>query len=292
MTRRDFLGFTGTALAANQTGGSAPPQLPNIVYILADDLGWGDLGCYNSKSAIPTPNADRLARQGMRFTDMHSPSAVCTPTRYGILTGRYCWRSSLKKGVLWGYSPNLIEPDRLTVPGLLKQKGYYTAGVGKWHLGLGAAEKTDYDKALRPGPLDHGFDYYFGIPASLIWSRTCTLKTIARGEADSDDCGTEGAAGSVLAARSHRARLCDSGSAAHADGESGHNPEGARRQAAPAVFPLSRAERPAHAVGPQAGVCGALPRRGCMETLWPKWMACSGACCTPSMRMDSPEIRW
>lgn len=99
-------------------------ERPNIVYILADDLGWGDLGCYNRESAAPTPNADRLASQGVRFTDMHSPSAVCTPTRYGVMTGRYCWRSRLKKGVLNGYSPNLIEPDRLTVPGLLKSQGY------------------------------------------------------------------------------------------------------------------------------------------------------------------------
>ena len=140
---------------------------PNIVYVLCDDLGWGDLGCYNPESAVPTPNADRLATQGVRFTDMHSPSAVCTPTRYGILTGRYCWRSSLKKGVLQGYSPNLIEPERMTVPSLLKSRGYYTAGLGKWHLGLGDQPKTDYDRPFRTGPLDHGFDYYFGIPASL-----------------------------------------------------------------------------------------------------------------------------
>jgi arylsulfatase A-like enzyme len=140
---------------------------PNIVYILADDLGWGDLGCYNSETAVPTPNANRFATQSIRFTDMHSPSAVCTPTRYGILTGRYCWRSKLKSGVLWGYSPNLIEPGRLTVPAMLKSRGYYTAGFGKWHLGLGDREKTDYDQPLRPGPIDHGFDEYFGIPASL-----------------------------------------------------------------------------------------------------------------------------
>jgi arylsulfatase A-like enzyme len=157
----------GLGAAALASAAAAEPRRPNIVYILADDLGWGDLGCYNAKSAVPTPNADRLASQGMRFTDMHSPSAVCTPTRYGILTGRYCWRSRLKKGVLWGYSPNLIEQNRLTLAGMLKKRGYYTAGVGKWHLGLGMEEKVDYAKPLRPGPLDHGFDYYFGIPASL-----------------------------------------------------------------------------------------------------------------------------
>ena len=141
--------------------------MPNIVYILADDLGWGDLRCYNPKSAVPTPSADRFASQGVRFTDMHSPSAVCTPSRYGIMTGRYCWRSRLKQGVLNGYDPNLIEPGRLTVPAMLKSRGYYTAGIGKWHLGLGDRPHTDYDQPLRPGPLDHGFDDYFGIPASL-----------------------------------------------------------------------------------------------------------------------------
>jgi arylsulfatase A len=98
---------------------------------------------------------------------MHSPSAVCSPTRYGLLTGRYCWRTSLKRGVLQGYSPNLIEAGRLTVPSFLKTQGYHTAGFGKWHLGLRNDEKTDYNKPLHPGPTDHGFDYYFGIPASL-----------------------------------------------------------------------------------------------------------------------------
>ncbi len=163
MNRRQFL-HTASCALASAAGNS---KLPNIVYILADDLGWGDLRCYNSRSAIPTPNADALAKQGMRFTDMHSGSAVCTPTRYGIMTGRYCWRTSLTKGVLWGYSPNLIENGRLTVPAMLKKGGYYTAGVGKWHLGLGNQEKADYSKPLRPCPTDHGFDYYFGIPASL-----------------------------------------------------------------------------------------------------------------------------
>jgi arylsulfatase A-like enzyme len=163
-TRRSFC-LASAAAAASLARAAAP--LPNIVYVLADDLGWGDLGCYNPQSAVPTPNADRLAAQSVRFTDMHSPSAVCTPTRYGILTGRYAWRSRLKKGVLNGYDPNLIEPGRLTVPAMLRSRGYYTAGVGKWHLGLGDRPRTDYDQPLRPGPIDHGFDYYYGIPASL-----------------------------------------------------------------------------------------------------------------------------
>ncbi len=157
-TRRQFAG----ALAA-----AALPQKPNILYILADDLGCGDLGCYNAASNIPTPHIDRFAREGMRFTDMHSPSSVCTPTRYGILTGRYCWRSTLKRGVLGGTSPYLISRSRLTVPRFLKQQGYRTAGIGKWHLGLQNEPITDYSKPLRPGPLDTGFDTYFGIPASL-----------------------------------------------------------------------------------------------------------------------------
>ncbi len=142
-------------------------ERPNIVFILADDMGTGDLGCYNPESKVPTPNMDRLAAGGMRFTDMHSPSAVCTPTRYGVLTGRYAWRTRLKSGVLWGYSPNLIEPGRVTVAELLRDHGYATACIGKWHLGLGDAERTDYSRPLRPGPLDHGFDFFFGIPASL-----------------------------------------------------------------------------------------------------------------------------
>jgi arylsulfatase A-like enzyme len=162
LNRRQFLAAAGAGLASAQS-----KSRPNIVYILCDDLGWGDLRCYNAKSAIPTPYADRLAGEGVRFTDMHSNSSVCTPTRYGIMTGRYAWRTRLKQGVLWGRSPNLIEPGRLTVASMLKKRGYYTAGVGKWHLGLGSKDETDYTQPLHPGPVDHGFDYYFGIPASL-----------------------------------------------------------------------------------------------------------------------------
>src|SRR5882762_5199769 len=167
MTELSRRNFCKTLAAAPVMLRGAAAALPNIVYILADDLGWGDLGCYNKETAVPTPNANRFAAQGMRFTDMHSPSAVCTPTRYSILTGRYCWRSRLKSGVLNGYSPNLIEGGRMTAASMLKSRGYYTAGVGKWHLGLGTLEKTDYSQPLRPNPTSHGFDYYFGIPASL-----------------------------------------------------------------------------------------------------------------------------
>lgn len=140
---------------------------PNVIFILADDLGYGDLRCYNNASKIPTPNCDRLASGGVRFIDAHSPAAVCTPTRYGILTGRYCWRTSLKSGVLQGYDPLMIEPGRLTVASLLKQHGYATGAVGKWHLGLGEVKPTDYDRPFHAGPQTVGFDYFFGIPSSL-----------------------------------------------------------------------------------------------------------------------------
>lgn len=140
---------------------------PNIVIILADDMGIGDVGVYNEASKIRTPSLDALAASGMRFTDAHSPSGVCTPTRYGLLTGRYAWRTRLKKGTLNGYSPLLIDPARSTIASMLRGEGYATAVVGKWHLGLGTDEVTDYSKRLRPGPMDVGFDCFFGIPASL-----------------------------------------------------------------------------------------------------------------------------
>lgn len=149
------------------TPDATPPGPPNVLIVLADDLGLGDLGCLNPESKIPTPCLDRLASEGMRLTDAHSPSAVCTPTRYGLLTGRYCWRSRMKSGVGDGYSPLLIEPGRETIASLLKRKGYRTAAVAKWHLGLGDEKPTDYSKPLRPGPCDVGFDHFFGIPASL-----------------------------------------------------------------------------------------------------------------------------
>src|SRR5579875_1987246 len=160
--------FLGMAVLSvfypSKASAAEKPNRPNVVVILADDLGYGDPHCYNNDSKIPTPNLDRLAAQGMRFSDAHTPCAVCTPTRYGLLTGRYCWRTSLKSGVLNGYSPLLIEPKRLTLASLLKQRGYVTAGFGKWHLGLGDTAKTDFSKRLRPGPCSVGFDSYFGIP--------------------------------------------------------------------------------------------------------------------------------
>ncbi len=157
-------------------------ERPNIVYILADDLGYGDVRCLNPESKIPTPRMDQLAAEGMTFTDAHSGSAVCTPTRYGLLTGRYAWRTRLKQHVLWGYSPPLIDHGELTVAQYLKAQGYHTACIGKWHLGLGwqttdgtklgdeaelTGESIDFEKPYTHGPLNLGFDYFFGIAASL-----------------------------------------------------------------------------------------------------------------------------
>ena len=164
--RRWFLAPTVLLLAALPAH-AGPKKPPNIVIILADDMGSGDPRCYNKDSKIPTPNIDRLARQGMRFRDAHTPSAVCSPTRYGLLTGRYAWRTTLKKGVLQGYSPLLVEPGRVTLASLLKRHGYVTAAIGKWHLGLGKTNPADFSKELTPGPNRVGFDYFFGIPASL-----------------------------------------------------------------------------------------------------------------------------
>lgn len=136
-------------------------ERPNVVFIMADDLGWANVGCYGAKG-VRTPNMDRLAREGIRLTDAHSETACCTPTRYGVLTGRYSWRGRLKTGVLGWNSPRLIEPGRLTVAAMFKAEGYATGCVGKWHLGVGD-QGPDYKGELVGGPLDVGFDYYFGV---------------------------------------------------------------------------------------------------------------------------------
>lgn len=152
-------------LAACAPTAPARSSLPSIVYILADDLGSGDVSCINKDSRIATTHLDGLARQGTIFTDAHSGSSVCTPTRYGILTGRYAWRTRLQSGVLDGFSPPLIDPNRMTVASLLRRHGYHSACIGKWHLGMDLP--ADYTKPIRNGPLAAGFDSFFGISASL-----------------------------------------------------------------------------------------------------------------------------
>lgn len=165
------------ALASLLTCSTEKTDHPNIIIILADDMGYGDVQSFNPMSEIPTPNLNKLSEEGMIFTDAHTPSSICTPTRYGLLTGRYCWRSSLKRGVLKGYDVPLIQEDRLTIADYLKEKGYKTGIVGKWHLGLGFQKETagnkegevkfDLTKPLISSPNNNGFDYSFVLPASL-----------------------------------------------------------------------------------------------------------------------------
>ena len=135
-------------------------ELPNIVFILADDMGYGDPGCYNPDSKIPTPHIDSLAQSGMRFTNAHAPAAWCTPSRYGLLTGKYPARVNIGSAG----KQCLIEEDQVNLASLLKSGGYYTACIGKWHLGF---DSVNYELGIQGGPVDRGFDYYFGIPVSL-----------------------------------------------------------------------------------------------------------------------------
>ena len=184
---RNKQGICGLIFAFIWMAGCAPKtvttEFPNIVYILADDLGYGDISSFNPKGKIPTPHIDRLAAEGMRFTDAHSASAVCTPTRYSILTGRYCWRTRLKQGVLTGKSKALIPESRSTVASMLRNHDYHTAFIGKWHLGWDWALKTDtiggegwdardfdnldFSRPITHTPNDLGFDYAYGHSGSL-----------------------------------------------------------------------------------------------------------------------------
>lgn len=162
-------------------GVTAHAAQPNILLIMADDMGFGDVRALNPKSTIETPHLDQLAAQGMTFTDAHSPSGVCTPTRYGLMTGRYCWRTSLTRGVLGGYSAPLIKADRWTIGTMLQKQGYATAAVGKWHLGMNMPKKdkgvktrdwqgdggVDFAGKIKDSPTARGFDYYYGVSASL-----------------------------------------------------------------------------------------------------------------------------
>ncbi len=176
--------------------GTQARRAPNVVIVLADDLGFGDVACLNPASRIPTPSCDALARQGMLFVDAHSGSAVCTPTRYGLLTGRYAWRSRLTRGVLWGYSAPLIDPHVVTLPQLLQREGYRTAAIGKWHLGLEWSRRVgfgswpdnvdtpdsdpsamiDFTGPILRGPQTAGFDRSFVLPASLDMAPYCFIR--------------------------------------------------------------------------------------------------------------------
>jgi arylsulfatase A-like enzyme len=173
---------------------AAAADQPNFVFILCDDLGYGDVKANNKDGKIATPHMDAIAARGMRFTDAHSSSAVCSPTRYGVMTGRYNWRSKLQSGVLGGLSPRLIEDGRMTVASMLKQQGYKTAMVGKWHLGMDWVKhagkdvselnietpdqvgSVDFTKPITNTPNALGFDYYFGIAASLDMVPYCFIE--------------------------------------------------------------------------------------------------------------------
>ena len=143
---------------------------PNVIVIYTDDQGYGDASCLNPDAKFQTPNLDRLAREGVTFTDAHCSDTVCTPSRYGLLTGRYSWRTTLKRGVFGAEKECLIADGRMTLASLLRDNGYHTAMVGKWHLGMdfpGDWGDRDWTKPVQDMPLDKGFDYFWGIPASM-----------------------------------------------------------------------------------------------------------------------------
>ncbi len=180
MKRRNFLKFAGLCGISVISGGCESlfdkKQIavkgincrPNIVLIYADDLGYGDFSCYGAEK-VSTPNVDELAAGGVRFTDAHSASAVCTPSRYGLLTGRYPWRLNKPNDVnVWSRDPLLLDTDQPTIASVLQSQGYKTACIGKWHLGFGEV-RPDWNSELKPGPLEVGFDHYFGIPVSNNW---------------------------------------------------------------------------------------------------------------------------
>jgi arylsulfatase A-like enzyme len=183
------------ALPAPLLNAASVSPKPNVVFLLADDMGIGDVSCYNPRSAWRTPRIDRLAAEGIRFTDGHSASGLCTPSRYAFLTGRYAWRSPLKQGVLQGYHAPLIERGRQTIAAFLRAQGYATAAVGKWHLGLDWVRtgpdlsNVDFAQPVAGGPLALGFDRFFGISASLdmppyVWLRDDRATRVPAGTID------------------------------------------------------------------------------------------------------------
>lgn len=191
----------GASCATSRTSKpkGAPGQRPNIVFILADDFGVGDIRALSPECQVPTPYLDRLTSQGVHFTDAHTSSAVCTPTRYGLLTGRYNWRTRLQEWVIDAYEPPLIAPDRLTLPGMLHEAGYATACIGKWHLGWewsgegeGREKRPDFTLPIASGPTTRGFDYYFGTdvpnfpPFTFIENDRVTIQPTAQNTPDKD----------------------------------------------------------------------------------------------------------
>ena len=162
--------FLSTSVAEEQAAIGVPNRRPNVVIIYTDDQGYGDASCLNPQSAIQTPHLDQLAREGLSFTDAHCSDTVCTPSRYGLLTGRYSWRTELKRGVFNAERKCLIADGRVTIASLLKEAGYHAAMIGKWHLGMdfpGEPGNRDWTQPVTDMPLDKGFDHFQGIPASL-----------------------------------------------------------------------------------------------------------------------------
>ena len=165
--------FLATAAILSLLSCTEKQKQPNIIFILADDMGYGDVSYFDNNSKLKTENLDRMAQEGVVFTDAHSSSSVSTPTRYGILTGRYNWRSTLKNNVLYGYDKTLIPADRETMASMLRKNGYTTAGIGKWHLGWdwdnidAGKDKVDFSKPVQNGPTTRGFDYFYGFCGSL-----------------------------------------------------------------------------------------------------------------------------